>query len=117
MNIPLKPFQEDYVLELHGKAARALENWRRYDEKQIISFTAPTGAGKTIMMASFIETMLCGDNEGSVTAKVDEILRQNGVESVCDPRREFPWGKTGAAQRVLLEHAETVPYKSNDPNG
>lgn len=74
MNIPLKPFQEDYVLELHGKAARALENWRRYDEKQIISFTAPTGAGKTIMMASFIESMLCGDNEGRVTANPDSIF-------------------------------------------
>ena len=49
-------------------------NLRSYGQKQIISFTAPTGAGKTIMMASFIESMFCGDEDGLVNAMPDSIF-------------------------------------------
>ena len=68
MNISLKPFQKVRVSELRRTAAMAQMNWQHFGQKQIISFTAPTGAGKTIMMANFIESMLCGDDEGMVAA-------------------------------------------------
>ena len=74
MNIPLKPFQKQRVHELRETAAVAQMNWQHFRKKQIISFTAPTGAGKTIMMASFIEAMMCGDDEGMVAAIPESIF-------------------------------------------
>lgn len=74
MNISLKPFQKVRVSELRRTAAMAQMNWQHFGQKQIISFTAPTGAGKTIMMANFIESMLCGDDEGMVAAIPDSIF-------------------------------------------
>lgn len=74
MNISLKPFQKVRVGELRRTAAMAQTSWQYYGQKQIISFTAPTGAGKTIMMANFIEYMLCGDDEGMVAAIPDSIF-------------------------------------------
>ena len=71
MNISLKPFQKQRVLELRRTAAMAQMNWQHFGMKQIISFTAPTGAGKTIIMANFRESMLCGDDEGMVGAITD----------------------------------------------
>ena len=73
MNIPLKPFQKQRVSELRRVAAVAQMNWQHFGQKQIISFTAPTGAGKTIMMASFIEAMLCGD-EDAMMAPIPESI-------------------------------------------
>ena len=74
MNISLKPFQKIRVGELRRTAAMAQMNWQHFRQKQIISFTAPTGAGKTIMMANFIESVLCGDDEGMVAAISDSIF-------------------------------------------
>jgi len=74
MNISLKPFQKQRVHELRETAAVAQMNWQHFRKKQIISFTAPTGAGKTIMMASFIEAMMCGDDEGMMAAIPESIF-------------------------------------------
>ncbi|MCQ2068051.1 MAG: DEAD/DEAH box helicase family protein [Bacteroidaceae bacterium] len=74
MNIQLKPFQKQRVIELRRTAAMAQMNWQHFGAKQIISFTAPTGAGKTIMMASFMESMMCGDDEGMVAAIPETIF-------------------------------------------
>ena len=74
MNISLEPFQKVRVSELRRTAAMAQMNWQHFGQKQIISFTAPTGAGKTIMMANFIESMLCGDDEGMVAAIPESIF-------------------------------------------
>ena len=74
MNITLKTFQRTRVRELRETAAAAQMGWQRFNKKQIISFTAPTGAGKTIMMANFIESMMCGDDEGMVAAIPESIF-------------------------------------------
>lgn len=74
MNISLKPFQKQRMLELRKVAAMAQMNWQHFGQKQIISFTAPTGAGKTIMMASFIESMMCGDEDGMMAPMPETIF-------------------------------------------
>ena len=74
MNITLKDFQKERVHELLETAAIALNNWRHYGKKQIISFTAPTGSGKTIMMAKFIEDLLRGDEESLIEAQPESII-------------------------------------------
>lgn len=61
MKVDLFPFQKRALGELRMKAAEAIFRYGRSHSKQVISFTAPTGAGKTIIMAALIESIFFGD--------------------------------------------------------
>ncbi len=61
MKIELLPFQMNAVRELRDYLYDAQELYLRRKIPQAISFTAPTGAGKTIMLASLVERVYCGD--------------------------------------------------------
>src|SRR5690554_186163 len=55
----LFPFQETALDELHDKIKKAHTMWSERDP-QIISFSAPTGSGKTIIMTTLFEDILYG---------------------------------------------------------
>lgn len=61
MKVSLFPFQQNALQNLRMKVAEAIGSYRRTHTPQVISFTAPTGAGKTIIMSSFIENIYFGD--------------------------------------------------------
>ena len=61
MLVELFPFQKQALAALRMNAAEALGAYRRTHAPQVVSFTAPTGAGKTIIMASLMESIFCGD--------------------------------------------------------
>ncbi|WP_026491446.1 DEAD/DEAH box helicase [Butyrivibrio sp. XPD2002] len=61
MKAELFPFQKRALSELRLKSAEAVYRYERTHSKQVVSFTAPTGAGKTIIMAALIENILFGD--------------------------------------------------------
>lgn len=61
MKVSLFPFQEIALKNLRINTAEALDSYSRTHTPQVISFTAPTGAGKTIIMTTFIENILFGD--------------------------------------------------------
>lgn len=61
MKAELFPFQKRALSELRMKSAEAVYRYERTHSKQVVSFTAPTGAGKTIIMAALIESILFGD--------------------------------------------------------
>ncbi len=56
----LFPFQRIAVNELHSRVAIAQSNYSSFKIPQVISLQAPTGSGKTIIMASLIEDIFCG---------------------------------------------------------
>lgn len=62
MKVSLFPFQQMALKDLRINTAEALGAYQRTHTPQVISFTAPTGAGKTIIMTSFIESVLFGDS-------------------------------------------------------
>ena len=59
----LFPFQKAAEKELRMKTAMALNSYRSYKVPQVVSLQAPTGSGKTIIMASFIEDIFFGSEE------------------------------------------------------
>lgn len=61
MKVELFPFQKTAVYDLRMKTVEAMHGYYRTHAPQVISFTAPTGAGKTIIMAALIEKILFGD--------------------------------------------------------
>ena len=61
MKAELFPFQKRALADLRLKIGEAIGGYQRTHSKQVISFTAPTGAGKTIIMASLIESIFSGD--------------------------------------------------------
>lgn len=72
MNIELKQFQEKALHELRRLCQMASVNYVQFGQNQIISFTAPTGAGKTIMLSALLESIYYGDanypgNPNSIT--------------------------------------------------
>ena len=60
MRMQLFPFQEDALTELNKKIGKAHILWSESDP-QVISFSAPTGSGKTIMMTALFEEILFGN--------------------------------------------------------
>ncbi|MEG2291633.1 MAG: DEAD/DEAH box helicase family protein [Clostridium sp.] len=61
MKVELFSFQKKARADIRMKVAEALGSYHRTHAPQVVSFTAPTGAGKTIIMASLIESILFGD--------------------------------------------------------
>jgi type III restriction enzyme len=64
MRDSLFPFQEKPLAELHSAIEDAHLVWSESNRKpQIISFSAPTGAGKTIIMIKLFEEILYGNED------------------------------------------------------
>ena len=63
MKVDLFPFQRTALAGLRMYTAEALGAFGRTHSPQVVSFTAPTGAGKTIIMAALIESIFCGDDK------------------------------------------------------
>ena len=61
MKVELFPFQKRALADIRMKTAEAIGSYHRTHAPQVVSFTAPTGAGKTIIMASLIESIFFGD--------------------------------------------------------
>ena len=56
-------FQMDAVKELRGRVVEALGSYHRTKTPQVVSLQAPTGSGKTIIMAKLIEEIFFGNEQ------------------------------------------------------
>ena len=65
MKTELKPFQKRALSHLRKTVAVALGNYQITHTPQVVSYTAPTGAGKTIIMSALIEAIYYGDESFS----------------------------------------------------
>lgn len=63
MKVELFPFQKRALADIRMKTAEAMGSYHRTHAPQVVSFTAPTGAGKTIIMSALIEGILFGDEQ------------------------------------------------------
>lgn len=114
MRSELFPFQKKAVWDLRKKAAQALRAYRDWKTPQIVSLQAPTGSGKTLMAAAFLEDVLCGTaepppGEAAFEAQPDavvvwlsdspELNRQSQEKIECEADR------IGAGRTVEIEEA------------
>ena len=63
MKDELISFQKRALAQLRNHCAAAHNEYKNTRQNQVVSFTAPTGAGKTIIMASLIEDILFGNEQ------------------------------------------------------
>ena len=63
MRVELFPFQKRALADIRMKTAEAMGSYHRTHAPQVVSFTAQTGAGKTIIMSALIEAVLFGDEQ------------------------------------------------------
>lgn len=63
MKVELFPFQKKAVTDLRMKVAEALGSYRRTHTPQVVSLQAPTGAGKTLIMAALVEDIYFGTDQ------------------------------------------------------
>lgn len=63
MRVELFPFQKRALADIRIKTAEAMGSYHRTHAPQVVSFTAPTGAGKTIIMSALIEAIFFGDEQ------------------------------------------------------
>ena len=61
MKVDLLSFQQKALGQLRLRLNSAISSYRNEGIPQILSFTAPTGAGKTIIMAALVESVFNGD--------------------------------------------------------
>ena len=62
MRVPLKEFQEVAVDELVNKMRQAIRD-ASVSDPQVVGFSAPTGSGKTLMLAAALDRLAVGDQE------------------------------------------------------
>ena len=76
MNIDLISFQKKAVRNLRIEIAEALGSYHRTKTPQVVSLQAPTGAGKTIIMAALIESVYAGytSSDGLVYSEQPEAI-------------------------------------------
>lgn len=63
MRVELFLFQKRALADIRMKTVEAMGSYHRTHAPQVVSFTAPTGAGKTIIMSALIEDILFGDEQ------------------------------------------------------
>lgn len=62
MKVELRQFQQEALKRLRQHSNASIRDYLQDRNPQIISFTAPTGAGKTIILSALLESIFMGDD-------------------------------------------------------
>lgn len=110
MKIDLFPFQQKALRDLRVKTAEALGSYHRTHAPQVVSFTAPTGAGKTIIMASLIEDIFFGDESHADQPKAIFLWLSDSPQLNEQSKLKID----GKADRIRLNQTVTITEDSFD---
>ena len=108
MLVDLFEFQQKALDELRERQRKAQRRYIQDGDKHIIPFTAPTGAGKTIIMSAFIEALYCGDtHQGAQNDAI--VLWLSDSPELNEQSKMKLYSK---ADKLLMRPIETIDEKS-----
>ena len=110
MKAELFPFQQKALHDLRVKTAEALGSYHRTHVPQVVSFTAPTGAGKTIIMASLIEGIFFGDESHADQPEAIFLWLSDSPQLNEQSKLKID----GKADRIRLNQTVTITENSFD---
>lgn len=110
MKADLFPFQQKALRDLRVKTAEALGSYHRTHAPQVVSFTAPTGSGKTIIMASLIEDIFFGDESHADQPEAIFLWLSDSPQLNEQSKLKID----GKADRIRLNQAVTITEDSFD---
>lgn len=110
MKVELFPFQKRALEDIRMKTAEAMGSYHRTHAPQVVSFTAPTGAGKTIIMASLVEDIYFGDDQFGEQPNAVFVWLSDSPELNEQSKLKFD----GKADRIRLGQCVTVSENSFD---
>lgn len=110
MKVDLFPFQQKALKDLRVKTEEALGSYHRTHAPQVVSFTAPTGAGKTIIMASLIEDIFFGDESHADQPEAIFLWLSDSPQLNEQSKLKID----GKADRIRLNQAVTITEDSFD---
>lgn len=110
MKVELFPFQKKALEDIRMKTAEAMGSYHRTHAAQVVSFTAPTGAGKTIIMASLVEDIYFGDDQFGEQPDAVFVWLSDSPELNEQSKLKFD----GKADRIRLGQCVTVSENSFD---
>ena len=103
-------FQQQAVNELRVKTAMALNNYRSSRVPQVISLQAPTGSGKTIIMAAFVEDVYFGSDQYAEQPNAIFVWLSDSPQLNEQSRQKFEQ----KADRLRLTQYTTISDESFD---
>lgn len=110
MKVTLFPFQQIAVTSLRQASAEGLGGYQRTHTPQIVSFTAPTGAGKTIIMSALIEDILFGTDVYPDQQEAIFLWISDSPELNLQSKQKIDL----KADRITLQQTETIEESSFD---
>lgn len=110
MKAELFPFQLKALRDLRMKTSEALGSYHRTHAPQVVSFTAPTGAGKTIIMASLIEDIFFGNESHADQPEAIFLWLSDSPQLNEQSKLKID----GKADRIRLNQTVTVTEDSFD---
>lgn len=110
MLVELFPFQKKALQNLRMNTAEALGSYRRTHTPQVVSFTAPTGSGKTIIMAALFESILFGDERYPEQPEAIIVWLSDSPELNQQSKDKID----GKADKITLSQTITIADESFD---
>ena len=107
MLVELFPFQRKALQNLRMNTAEALGSYRRTHTPQVVSFTAPTGSGKTIIMAALFEAIFFGDERYAEQPEAIIVWLSDSPELINNQKIRL------MARRIRLPFRNVSPSRTN----
>jgi len=110
LKVELFPFQKIALANLRAKIAEALGSYQRTHTPQVVSYTAPTGAGKTVIIASLMESIYFGDENYQEQTNAIFIWLSDSPELNEQSKLKIDY----KADKIRLDQTMTVEEASFD---
>ena len=110
MKVELFPFQKRAVSDLRMYAAIALNTYRSFKIPQVISLQAPTGSGKTIIMAAMVEDIYFGTERFAEQPEAIFVWLSDSPALNEQTRQKFDL----KADKIRFEQCVTIEDESFD---